>query len=213
MPLTPVTSDHTPTLRLDEAPALPAARRPSSHAGRRTSALALAVLCALAACARGDTTTEDADAAASAGKYAAPAAGTGLRPPENPDPTANRYAPALNVNLAEFRKTPSGLYIRDDKPGTGAEAKIGDQVQVHYEGFLTDGKKFDGSRESGEPFVFTPGANQVIKAWDEGIPGMRVGSTRTLVVPPELGYGATGAEPDIPANAVLVFKVELVGVR
>lgn len=172
----------------------------------RAATVALAALCTLAACGRGDAGRSDSAATA-----AAP--GAGLRPPENPDPTANTYAPALNVDLAQFRKTASGLYLRDDKVGTGPEATAGSQVRVHYEGFLTDGKKFDGSRESGDPYQFTPGANQVIKAWDEGIPGMRVGGMRTLVAPPDLGYGAAGAEPDIPANAVLVFKVELVSVR
>lgn len=170
--------------------------------------LALAALCLAAACKRGDQA-----AAGDASTAAAPARGTGLRPPENPDPTANTYAPALGVDLKQFKKTASGLYIRDDKVGTGATAKVGDQVRVHYAGYLTDGKKFDASRDHGQPFQFTPGQNQVIKAWDEGIPGMRVGGLRTLVTPPELGYGAMGAEPDIPANAVLVFKVELLGVR
>jgi hypothetical protein len=169
---------------------------------------ALALLGALAACG-GDAKEGVPNPAAAPGA----AAGGGLRPPENPDPTANSYAPALGVDLKQFRKTPSGLYIRDDKVGTGARAEAGTPVRVHYAGFLTDGKKFDASRDHGEPFQFTPGQNQVIRAWDEGIPGMRVGGVRTLVTPPDLGYGALGAEPDIPANAVLVFKVELLGVR
>lgn len=181
-------------------------------AARRALAAAplLAALAAgaLAACGRGDAPKEGVPNPAAA----ADTPGAGLRPPENPDPTANKYAPALNVDLKAFRKTASGLYIRDDKPGTGRTAKAGDEVRVKYQGFLTDGKKFDESRD-GDPFVFTIGQNQVIKAWDEGIAGMRVGGQRTLVSPPDLGYGAVGAEPDIPANAVLVFKVELVGVR
>ena len=172
----------------------------------RAAACGAAALVLAAAC--GDGSKGAADSAATA---AAP--GAGLRPPENPDPTANTYAPALGVDLKTFTKSASGLYVRDDKVGTGAAAKAGDQVRVHYEGFLTDGKKFDGSRGSGEPFQFTIGQNQVIKAWDEGIAGMRVGGRRTLVSPPDLGYGARGAEPDIPANAVLVFKVELEAVR
>jgi FKBP-type peptidyl-prolyl cis-trans isomerase len=118
----------------------------------------------------------------------------------------------LNVDLKTFQKSASGLYTRDDRQGTGRAAKAGDEVRVKYQGFLTDGKKFDESR-SGAPFVFTIGRDQVIQSWHEGIAGMRVGGRRTLVSPPELGYGAMGAEPDIPANAVLVFKVELVGVR
>jgi FKBP-type peptidyl-prolyl cis-trans isomerase FkpA len=174
----------------------------------RAAAICLAAAVALAACGRGDSRDGVPNPAA-----AGEAPGAGLRPPENPDPTANTYAPALGVDLKQFRKTASGLYVRDEKVGTGATAKAGDQVRVHYEGFLTDGKKFDGSRGGGDPYAFTIGQREVIKAWDEGIPGMRVGGTRTLVAPPELGYGATGAEPDIPANAVLVFKVELVGAR
>jgi hypothetical protein len=174
----------------------------------RAAAICLAAAVALAACGRGDSRDGVPNPAA-----AGEAPGAGLRPPENPDPTANQYAPALGVDLAQFRKTASGLYIRDDKVGTGPEAKVGTRVSVHYAGYLTDGKKFDASRDHGKPFGFTPGQNEVIKAWDEGIPGMRVGGTRTLVTPPDLGYGAMGAEPDIPANAVLVFKVELLGVR
>lgn len=177
----------------------------------RPAALALCALAALAACGRGDPKEGAPNPAAAAPNAAAP--GAGLRPPENPDPTANTYAPALGVDLKQFRKTASGLYIRDDKVGRGAEAKAGTPVRVHYAGYLTDGKKFDASRDHGPPFQFTPGENQVIKAWDEGIPGMRVGGLRTLVVPPDIGYGALGAEPDIPANAVLVFKVELLAVR
>jgi peptidylprolyl isomerase len=174
---------------------------------RSAAIAALALVATITACGRGDAPDGAANPAAGA------AAGTGLRPPENPDPTANTYAPALNVDLAQFRKTESGLYIRDDKVGTGATARTGAKVRVHYEGYLTDGKKFDASRDHGRPFEFVPDQNQVIRAWDEGIPGMRVGGVRTLVTPPELGYGAVGAEPDIPANAVLVFKVELLGVQ
>ncbi len=174
----------------------------------RAAALALLLAAGAAACGRGDAARRDSAAAA-----AAPAPGSGLRPPENPDPTANKYAPALNVDLATFRRTPSGLYIRDDQVGTGAEARAGTAVRVLYEGYLTDGKQFDAATDPGRAFEFTPGQKQVIAAWDEGIPGMKVGGRRTLVVPPELGYGAIGAEPDIPANAVLVFKVQLLGVR
>lgn len=174
-----------------------------------TRAAAALALLLLVACKGRDEAAPNASSPAAA---AAPAAPSGLRPPENPDPTANTYAPALGVDLKRFRKTPSGLYIRDDKVGTGAEAKAGTPVRVHYAGYLTDGKKFDASRDRGEPYAFTPSEGRVIKAWDEGIPGMRAGGVRTLVVPPEIGYGALGAEPDIPANAVLVFRVDLLDV-
>lgn len=133
-------------------------------------------------------------------------------PTLNPDPAANTFAPALGVDLSKFRKTPSGLYVRDDKVGTGPEAAAGVPARVDYTGYLASGKEFDSS-EGKEPFPITPGETPVIKAWTEAVPGMRVGGVRTIVVPAELGYGAAGAGPDIPPNAVLVFKMTLAGVR
>jgi FKBP-type peptidyl-prolyl cis-trans isomerase FkpA len=97
--------------------------------------------------------------------------------------------------------------------GTGAEAVAGKKVSVHYDGTLTDGKKFDSSRDRGEPFDFALGRGQVIKGWDQGVQGMRVGGKRKLVIPPELGYGARGFPPVIPPNSTLVFEVELLDVR
>ena len=96
--------------------------------------------------------------------------------------------------------------------GTGAEATVGQNVTVHYLGTLTNGSKFDASRDHGQPFVFRLGAGQVIKGWDEGVQGMKIGGKRKLVIPPEMGYGARGYPPVIPANATLVFEVELLGV-
>ena len=110
-------------------------------------------------------------------------------------------------------KTSSGLEYRDDKVGDGQEAKAGDHVSVHYTGTLTDGKKFDSSRDRGQPFQFALGAGQVIRGWDEGVAGMKVGGKRTLIIPPEMGYGARGAGGVIPPNATLVFDVELIAVR
>lgn len=133
-------------------------------------------------------------------------------PQGNPDPEKVTFAPALGVDLTKFEKRPNGLFVRDDKVGTGAEAKAGGEVRVQYTGLLADGKQFDASK-AGDPFVFTPGQRQVIDAWDQSVPGMRVGGRRTLVVPAELGYGAAGAPPDIPSNAVLVFRLELVGAK
>jgi FKBP-type peptidyl-prolyl cis-trans isomerase FkpA len=110
-------------------------------------------------------------------------------------------------------KTASGLQYWDLKKGTGAVAKAGDSVKVHYTGWLTDGKKFDSSLDRGEPFAFKLGAGMVIKGWDEGVAGMKVGGKRQLKIPPELGYGAGGAGAVIPPNATLVFDVELLGVN
>jgi FKBP-type peptidyl-prolyl cis-trans isomerase FkpA len=105
------------------------------------------------------------------------------------------------------------MQITDLVVGTGTEAVAGKQVSVHYDGTLTDGKKFDSSRDRDEPFPFRLGAGQVIKGWDEGVAGMKVGGKRKLVVPPEKAYGARGFPPVIPANSTLVFEVELLDVR
>ena len=108
--------------------------------------------------------------------------------------------------------TASGLIIEELTVGTGAEAAAGQYVSVHYTGWLTDGTKFDSSKDRGDPFAFPLGAGHVIKGWDEGVEGMKVGGTRKLTIPPALGYGARGAGGVIPPNATLVFEVELLGV-
>ncbi len=110
------------------------------------------------------------------------------------------------------RETDSGLRYIDVEEGDGAEAKAGDTVSVHYTGWLVDGNKFDSSRDRGQPFVFPLGAGRVIKGWDEGVAGMKVGGVRKLIVPPELGYGTRGFPPVIPPNATLIFEVELLKV-
>ena len=110
----------------------------------------------------------------------------------------------------------SGLIIEDIKTGSGAEAVAGTHISVHYTGWLfNDGKqgaKFDSSKDRGQPFDFPLGAGHVIKGWDEGFAGMKVGGVRKLTIPPELGYGARGAGAAIPPNATLLFEVELLGV-
>jgi FKBP-type peptidyl-prolyl cis-trans isomerase len=108
--------------------------------------------------------------------------------------------------------TASGLQYWDIVVGTGATAAPGSTVKVHYSGFLTNGQKFDSSRDRGEPFSFPLGEGQVIKGWDEGVAGMKVGGQRQLRIPPQLGYGAAGAGGAIPPNATLIFDVELLGV-
>jgi FKBP-type peptidyl-prolyl cis-trans isomerase FkpA len=108
--------------------------------------------------------------------------------------------------------TSSGLKYEDIVIGQGTEAKTGQTVAVHYTGWLTDGKKFDSSKDRGQPFTFRLGGGQVIKGWDEGVQGMKVGGKRKLTIPPELGYGARGAGGVIPPNAILVFEVELLKV-
>ena len=112
--------------------------------------------------------------------------------------------------------TPSGLQYDDTVTGTGAEAQSGQDVSVHYTGWLYEsgskGAKFDSSKDRNDPFSFELGAGMVIRGWDEGVQGMRVGGTRILVIPPELGYGARGAGGVIPPNATLMFEVELLDV-
>lgn len=107
--------------------------------------------------------------------------------------------------------TESGLGIEEILVGEGAEACAGQMVSVHYTGWLTDGTKFDSSKDRDEPFEFSLGGRQVIAGWDEGVQGMKIGGTRKLTIPPALGYGARGAGRVIPPNATLVFEVELLG--
>jgi FKBP-type peptidyl-prolyl cis-trans isomerase len=109
--------------------------------------------------------------------------------------------------------TPSGLEYLDVVVGTGAVANAGQQVSVHYTGWLADGSSFDSSVSRGQPFAFALGRGQVIKGWDEGVSGMRIGGKRRLIIPAALGYGARGAPGAIPPNATLIFDVELLDVR
>jgi FKBP-type peptidyl-prolyl cis-trans isomerase len=110
-------------------------------------------------------------------------------------------------------KTQSGLEYKDTVVGTGKEAKSGNVVVVHYTGWLTDKTKFDSSRDRGQPFPFGLGKGEVIKGWDEGVAGMKVGGRRELTIPPHLGYGSRGAGGVIPPNATLIFDVELLEVK
>ena len=115
-----------------------------------------------------------------------------------------------------FNTTASGLQYEDTVVGEGAEAQAGKNVTVHYTGWLynngVQGAKFDSSKDRNDPFVFSLGAGMVIRGWDEGVQGMKIGGARTLIIPAELGYGARGAGGVIPPNATLKFDVELLGV-
>jgi FKBP-type peptidyl-prolyl cis-trans isomerase len=116
--------------------------------------------------------------------------------------------PRTTGSTPKLTTTPSGLKFVDLEVGSGAELKKGMRVLVDYEAWLADGTKFDSSYDRREPFSFKIGDGQVIQGWEEGVIGMRVGGKRKLVIPPDLGYGATGAPPRIPANATLTFEVK-----
>ncbi len=124
---------------------------------------------------------------------------------------------ALAQDASKATTTASGLKYIDTKIGTGATPKTGQTCVMHYTGWLYEmgvkGKKFDSSKDHGQPFPFTIGAGQVIGGWDEGVATMKVGGKRTLIIPPELGYGARGAGGVIPPNAWLIFDVELLDVK
>ena len=109
--------------------------------------------------------------------------------------------------------TASGLQIEEIHVGAGETAQVGQFVSVHYTGWLTDGQKFDSSKDRNDPFEFMLGARHVIAGWDEGVQGMKIGGSRKLTIPPELGYGARGAGGVIPPNATLVFEVEMLACR
>jgi FKBP-type peptidyl-prolyl cis-trans isomerase FkpA len=137
------------------------------------------------------------------------APGAAQSPESGPVATTRTLGTATNKPVVT---TASGLQYIDVKEGTGAAARAGNAVSVHYTGWLTDGRKFDSSRDRGQPFGFQLGTGRVIKGWDEGVAGMKVGGVRKLIIPPALGYGSRGAGGVIPPEATLIFEVELVGV-
>jgi FKBP-type peptidyl-prolyl cis-trans isomerase FkpA len=139
--------------------------------------------------------------------------------PLGPAVADGMMADAHRINRHErpaMQTTDSGLQYEDTVVGSGAEATAGRMVSVHYTGWLYEneraGAKFDSSKDRGDPFEFDLGAGMVIRGWDEGVQGMKVGGTRRLVIPPQLGYGARGAGGVIPPNATLLFEVDLLGV-
>lgn len=132
---------------------------------------------------------------------------------KNPAPKHPTKPGPANKNGGKIVTTKSGLKYQDLVVGKGPSPKEGHTVKVHYTGWLTDGKKFDSSKDRGEPFEFVIGQRQVIKGWDEGVMSMKVGGKRKLTIPPDLGYGASGAGGVIPPNATLIFEVDLLGVK
>lgn len=158
------------------------------------SVIAILAVVATSGCAR--TPAEDTEAPpGEAGQMSTPPQEEAQQQPPQP--------PAADV---------TELVIEDITVGTGAEAKAGDTVTVHYTGWLTDGTQFDSSLDRSQPFQFVLGQGQVIPGWDQGVAGMKVGGQRRLTIPPDLGYGAAGAGGVIPPNATLVFEVELLSI-
>lgn len=171
----------------------------------RLSTAALALSVALAAACGGDDDSADRAGTQSGFPPLDTAAVTG-------QPDRLDYAPELGVELDSMQRAGSGLYVRSLQEGDGATASPGDTVVVHYTGWLPNGRRFDGSRERGEPATFPLTQSGLISGWLQGVSGMREGGRRLLVLPPDLAYGAQGSGP-IPPNAVLVFDIELIEVR
>lgn len=171
----------------------------------RISSLAIGAAIVLAACG-GDKPKTDTPVAPPADAQAIPA------PAAAADPAKTTFGAALNIDLSKMTHTANGLYYQDLVVGKGARADSGTTVSVHYTGYLTDGTMFETSTK-GAPIEFLLGQGRVVQGWDQGLPGMKVGGKRQLVIPSSLGYGDMGSPPKIPAGAIMVFTVELMGVK
>ncbi|HMN36232.1 MAG TPA: FKBP-type peptidyl-prolyl cis-trans isomerase [Hyphomicrobium sp.] len=176
--------------------------------GRHTMLIALAAGISLAACdAQKQPQSKGQSEAQSETR-------SGARPST---PADSSQAQTIGMDMSNAKTTASGLRIIDTQEGTGASPKTGQACVMHYTGWLykdgAKGAKFDSSVDRGKPFAFTIGVGQVIKGWDEGVADMKVGGKRTLIIPPQLGYGARGAGGVIPPNATLIFDVELLDLK
>jgi FKBP-type peptidyl-prolyl cis-trans isomerase len=167
--------------------------------------LVVGVVVLVAACSQSEAPKPDQSAA-----QPTAAASTTSAAPNKPSDAAS---PPPIASTGQSTPAVTDLKIEDTKVGTGDAAVAGKSVTVHYTGWLTDGTKFDSSKNHGQPFTFQLGAGQVIRGWDQGVVGMKVGGVRKLTIPPSLGYGANGAGGVIPPNATLVFEIELLGVN
>jgi FKBP-type peptidyl-prolyl cis-trans isomerase FkpA len=186
----------TPPFRRDPRPRLP----PALTSRATLAALVLTTLTALPACTS-LTEPPPPEPVASGSAHAATA----------PSATASAQAPPSLPALPVPPDQQMGMVTTT--PGNGPVAKVGDRVSVHYVGTLTDGSKFDSSRDRNQPFQFVLGQGQVIKGWDQGVAGMKVGEKRKLTIPPAMAYGPQGRPPKIPPNSTLVFEVELMGIN
>ncbi|MDB4947206.1 MAG: FKBP-type peptidyl-prolyl cis-trans isomerase [Labilithrix sp.] len=178
----------------------------------RCFALALLLPLATASCSKlTEPPKEEAIQVEPAEQPKARAAASNSAQPSDPPPEASAAASAKGADPAP--PSDEKLGIKDVTVGKGPEAKAGDTVSVHYVGTTPDGKEFDSSKKHGKPFDFPLGAGRVIKGWDQGVAGMKVGGKRKLTVPPSLGYGARGFPPVIPPNSTLLFDVELLEIK
>ena len=172
----------------------------------RFPTLLLAVIAGLALAGCQQTSTTEKSSTATTNTAATGTSATS-------EPAAGTPATTSGATEGQERTLPGGLKVTDIKVGSGPMAETGSTVAVHYTGWLMDGTKFDSSLDRGDPIVFQLGAGRVIKGWEEGLKGMRVGGKRKLTIPTSMGYGAQGYPPVIPPDATLQFEVELMNVK